>query len=549
MSNFFKPKYKAAIYLRISRDDGDKVESDSISNQREMIQYFVSRQDDIEIVAEMVDDGYSGCNFDRPGFVDLMKVVEDKKINCIIIKDFSRFSRDYVGSGMYILKEFPQRGIRVIAINDNYDSLNKLSTNDELAFFFKNALNDIYPRDTSIKIRSHLEVKRNNGEYIGPFVVYGYLKSKDDRHKIVVDKEVSGNIVNIFNWKIDGMSPLGIAERLNDYGVLSPAEYRKYYGSKHKGFKQTAIISGWSAQAVKRILTNPIYIGTLVQGKRTTANHKIKKVIIKEEKEWSVKENAHPAIISKQIFDTANEIMKRDTRNASRKTEANIFSGLLYCADCKDTMIRRVSKYKDSEYVYYRCSTQKNSRACTNHNIKEDVIYQLTLETLNAHIKAILGLKKTLEMLSESEINKDNLSKIDILLKEKENEISKRKKDIFFAHQNYADGILTQEEFIEFKSIYDTQIFEAQQSIERLRAEKEKFSKNSAENFVWMKSFTKMGEVKKLSHKMLVLLIDKIYVIDKQSIHIVFRYANEFNRLQNIIAATERNKDLMLSAG
>lgn len=545
-----QPKYRAAMYLRLSRDDGDKIESDSISNQRALIMDYVSNLENVEIVCEMIDDGYSGSNFDRPGFAELLKAIKIRKVNCVIVKDLSRFSRDYIGSGMYVMNLFPKWGVRIIAINDGYDSINPMTANDELMISFKSIVNDIYLRDISTKIRSHLEVKRKRGEYIGAFVVYGYIKSEQDKHKIVIDENVACNIEAIFSWKMDGMSPESISDKLNDLGVLSPAEYKKMMGSKHAGFQSCAGVSKWSAQAVRRILVNPIYTGTLIQGRKTTVSHKVKKVIERDRGDWSIQEKAHPAIVSKHVFDVVQNMMARDTRNASRNAECHIFSGLLYCADCKDTMVRQTSKYKDTTYAYYRCATQKNTGGCFNHTIKEEAIYDIVLSTLNAHIQSVIGLEKAVKMIDKADLTRNNCGKLERLIKEKEAEISKRKKDIFFTHQSFADGIITEDEFKDFKAIYNSQIIEAEKSIERLQEEQKNFKDDITGMCAWMKEFTTVGKVGKLTHKMLTLLIDRIYVLNKKSISIVFRYHNEFNNLTKIVnAVNNQNQFIMDCAG
>lgn len=430
-------KYQAARYLRLSRDDGDKPESDSISTQRCMINDFVSNYSDIEIVDEMVDDGYSGSNFDRPGFTKLIEAIKERKINCIIVKDLSRFSRDYIGSGMYIMNLFPKWGVRLIAINDNYDSLNASSVNDELMFSFKSIVNDLYLRDISVKIRSHLEVKRKSGQYMGAFVAYGYMKDPNDKHKIVIDENVSDNIKKIFSWVTDGMSPYSIAEKLNSLGILSPAEYKKSVGINHNGFDSKGDKANWSAQAVMRIVKNELYKGTLVQGKRTTVSHKVKLIVEKEKKDWATVQGSHPAIVSEELFRIANDILGRDTRASSKRSDCNIFSGMLFCEDCKNTMVRRTSKYKDSQYVYYRCSTHKNTGECSNHNISESDLYDIVLNAINTHIKLIIGLKKAVDMLADNSFMSDNVKKINKLIEEKQEEIKKRKKDLFLTHQSY----------------------------------------------------------------------------------------------------------------
>lgn len=549
MPKIQRAKYNAAMYLRLSRDDGDKTESDSIANQRALIRDYVSKLNDVEIVCEMIDDGYSGSNFDRPGFTELLKAIKEKKVNCVIVKDLSRFSRDYIGSGMYVMNLFPKWGIRVIAINDNYDSINPLTANDELILSFKSIINDVYLRDISTKIRSHLEIKRKNGEYIGAFAAYGFLKSPDDRHKLIIDEAVSEVVVRIYSLKMDGLSPNAIANKLNDSNIPCPSEYKKSIGSKHCGFASKGEKAQWTGQAVQRILKNPIYMGTLIQGKKTTISHKIKKTVEKAKDDWVVTEAFVPAIISREVFEVVQNMLGRDTRNSSRQTDSNIFSGLLYCADCKDTMVRQISKYKNTSYAFYRCSTQKNIGGCFNHNIREDSVYEIVLTAINAHTQAVIGLEKAVKILDKADLNRNNRSKIERLIKEKKAEISKRKKDIFFTHQSFADGIITEEEFKEFKAIYDMQIDEAKKSIERLRHEQDNLTDDVSKMCAWTKDFKKFGKVSQLNHKMLTLLVDKIYIGGDKSVNICFRYKNEFESLSKLVETINSRDKLMARVG
>lgn len=542
-------QYEAAMYLRLSRDDGDKQESDSISNQRALIKDFVSNLSDVEIVCEMVDDGYSGSNFERPGFTELLKAIKTNQVNCVIVKDLSRFSRDYIGSGMYVMNLFPKWGVRIIAINDNYDSIKPLTANDELMLSFKSIMNDIYLRDISTKIRSHLDIKRKNNEYIGAFVSYGRLKDPEDKHKLIIDESVSCIIENMYSWCMDGMSPFSIAEKLNDLGILSPAEYKKSIGSKHKGFKSNGSSAKWTAQAVKRILCDQSNMGTLVQGRKTTISHKVKKVIERNKSDWTVAEDFIPAIVSKEVFDVVQTILSRDTRKVTRNAEENVFSGMLFCADCKDTMVRQITKYKDKTTVFYRCSTQKNLGGCFNHNIREDVINDAVLSTVNAHIQAVIGLEKAVSMMDKTDLNRNNRGKVERLIKEKESEIGKRKKDIFFTHQSFVDGIITEDEFKEFKAIYDMQIRDAEKSIERLNEEQKNFTDDVENLCAWMKDFKSFGTITELNHKMLVLLIDRIYVGGDKTITIHFRYRNEFESLRKIVETVDNQNRLMVYAG
>ena len=231
----FKKIYHAAIYVRLSKEDGDvagasKVESNSISNQRELIRDFLKDKKDIVVVSERVDDGYSGSSFERPSFKLMMEDIKKGVVDCVVVKDLSRFGREYIDSGRYIERLFPAMGVRFIAVNDHYDSLKGDDQGDEILVPFKNLINDAYCRDISVKIRSHLEVKRKNGEFIGAFAPYGYQKDGEDHHRLVVDTYAAGVVQDIFRMKLHGMSQDAIAGKLNRDGILSPMEYKNSMG-------------------------------------------------------------------------------------------------------------------------------------------------------------------------------------------------------------------------------------------------------------------------------------------------------------------------------
>ena len=222
--------YRTAIYCRLSREDGDKVESNSIASQRAICEDYIARHDDLEIVCEpFVDDGYSGVSFNRPNFKKLEDAIRKGAIDCIVVKDLSRFSRNYIDGGRYLEKIFPQLGIRFIAVNDAYDSLTGDPQSDSFVIPFKNLINDSYCKDISMKIRSSLEVKQKNGEFVGAFAPYGYKKSPDNKNQLIVDGAVSEYVQMIFAMYKDGFSIGRIAARLDQMGVLSPMEYKMLY--------------------------------------------------------------------------------------------------------------------------------------------------------------------------------------------------------------------------------------------------------------------------------------------------------------------------------
>lgn len=379
-------RFYAAMYLRLSRDDtasgssakdsrgqaSVKTESESIGNQRELIRAYIHEQQDIELYDIYVDDGFSGSNFDRPEFKRMMSDIEAGRVNCVIVKDLSRFGRDYIESGRYIQKTFPALGVRFIALTDNYDSFSADMGTGSIVLPVKNFINDSYCRDISTKVKSGLEAKRRNGECISPFAVYGYRKDETDKNHLVVDEYAAGIVRHIFEWKIAGMAVSAIAEKLNGLGILSPKEYKKSLGLKYNGgFKGTGK-SLWGNASVKRILTNATYLGHLQQGKTQKINYKIKKIVEKPKEEWVCVENTHEALVTEDDFQIVQNLLKSDSRQGPGMEKSGLFAGLLFCGDCREQMVRRMVRYRGKEKVYYICSTKNRGDGCSRHSIEEE---------------------------------------------------------------------------------------------------------------------------------------------------------------------------------
>ena len=266
-----KKVYRTAIYCRLSREDGDKIESNSIVSQRAICEDYIERHDDLEIVCEpFIDDGYSGVSFNRPNFKKLEDAIRKGAIDCIVVKDLSRFSRNYIEGGRYLEKIFPQLGIRFIAVNDAYDSLTGDPQSDSFVIPFKNLINDSYCKDISMKIRSSLEVKQKNGEFVGAFAPYGYKKSPDNKNQLIVDEAVSEYVQMIFAMYKDGFSIGRIAARLNQMGVLSPMEYKHSAGVKFDTVFKTGDTAKWTYKAVQRILTNEVRASNPIMSRTRT---------------------------------------------------------------------------------------------------------------------------------------------------------------------------------------------------------------------------------------------------------------------------------------
>lgn len=527
-------EYKACIYTRLSRDDGDKLESDSIVNQRALIRDFLKKHPEIRVVSEKTDDGYSGVNFDRPAFQELMEEIRSGKVNCVVVKDLSRFGRNYIEAGNYIEKVFPFMGVRFIAINDSYDSMDR-SQADSLIVPFKNLINDAYCKDISVKIRSQLEIKRKNGEYIGAFVVYGYLKDPENRNRIIVDPFASEVVRSIYRWKIEGMSQGRIADKLNAQGVLCPMEYKKSIGVNLKTGFQVKKKAQWSAVAVERILKNEIYTGVLVQGKRSTPNYKVKKTILKDEDEWIRVEDSHEAIIDAETFQNVQRILQSDIRIAPEEELVYPLSGYVRCGDCGQNMIRKSFVNGKKRYNYFVCSTHKRGKGCSTHSISVEELTESVLTVTKDYVASGVELTKLLDVVdSLPEQQRDVLNFDSQIVKLKE-EIEKNETFKLKLFENLQDGIITQEEYFLFKKNYSAKIRKLEDSIKLLEEDRERMLDKSRERLSWMEVFRKHANLTELDRKAVVDLIDFIYVYEDRRIEVHFRHGDEYEAAMKLL--------------
>lgn len=278
-----KKVYRVGIYARLSKEDTDRLESNSITSQRAMCQAYIESHDDLVLVDTYIDDGFTGTNMERPEFQRMLQDMREGRIDCAISKDLSRFSRNYIEAGNYLEKIFPAMGIRYISINDNYDSNAPGSTSDVITLPFKNLVNDIYCRDISIKIRTSLEVKRKKGQYAAGFAPYGYKKAPQDKNRLLIDDDAAEIVTMIFGMYKDGFPIIKIVQRLNSSGIPTPMDYKRLQGINFQTAFRMKEHSEWEYRTVRRILTNEVYVGMLVQGKRGTPNHKVRVIRERED--------------------------------------------------------------------------------------------------------------------------------------------------------------------------------------------------------------------------------------------------------------------------
>ena len=526
--------YNACIYARLSRDDGDKLESDSIINQKALIRDFLSKHPEIHEVSEKTDDGYSGVNFDRPAFQEMMDDIRSGKINCVVVKDLSRFGRNYIEAGNYIERVFPFLGVRFIAINDNYDSLDR-NQSDSLIIPFKNLINDAYCKDISVKIRSQLEIKRKKGQFLGAFAVYGYLKDEEDHNKLVVDTYASEIVRAIFMWKKQGMSQGRIADKLNMQGVLCPMEYKLSLGMKVQTNFKVHKKALWSQTAVTRILTNEIYTGVLVQGKVGTPNYKIKKILQKDESEWIRVEGAVPVIINRDMFDSVQMILKKDIRIAPEEDVVYPLSGYLKCGDCGQNMVRKSYNVGGKAYSYFICSTRKAGKGCSTHSIQEDKLMEMVLQSVTKQVESICEMEKLLDIvdsLPEDQMNVFNYDAQIVRLKE---DIERYKSFKLKLYENLQEGMIGQDEYFLFKKSYAAKITEAEAAIQAIENEREQAVNRNRDSLAWMEVFKKYRNISAVDRCVVVDLIRQINVFEGGRVEVVFRHGDESDKVVKML--------------
>ena len=533
--------YNAAIYLRLSRDDissgagndidGRKAESNSISSQRDMIRSFIRKQDNMEIYDIYVDDGWSGTNFDRPEFKRMMKDIESGNVNCVIVKDLSRLGRDYIEAGRLIQKTFPAFSVRFIALTDHFDSLTADYNEKSLVVPVKNFVNDSYARDISGKVRSHQQIKRENGKFIGAFAAYGYKKSRDDRNQLVPDDYAAGIVRKIFAWKIEGYSNFAIAQMLDGLGILSPMEYKKVQGEKYQTGFVTGVKTKWSAVAVKRILTNESYIGTLVQGKEERINYKVKKSVKKPEEEWIRVEQTHEAIISKEDYGIVQELLKTDTRAGGGEKKAHIYAGLLYCGDCGEPMVRRVSRYKGKEKVSFICSARNKNGECKRHTVSEKDLNLLVLAGLKTQVSLFLDKSRVLECIGQMEVNFEEVASFDAEIKRLRVEQDKYIMLRSGLYEDLKKQIITEEDFKNFRGIYEQRYQELEQAVHNQEETIKKLFKSGVAAGINLERMKSVMQITELDRMTLVLFVKRILVYDDKKVYIELRHKELFSKI------------------
>ena len=533
--------YRAIKYIRLSYTDDKTVESNSVSNQRKLIDDFIAKHDDIEVVAEKVDDGYSGVLYDRPAFTEMMELIKQGKANCVIVKDLSRLGREYIETGRYLRRVFPAYGVRFIAINDNFDTLNEKA--DELSVSIKNIMNEEYSHDISVKTRSALDIKRRNGDFVGAFTVYGYLKTGESHKSLVIDPFAANVVRDIFRKRMEGYSANSIATELNDRGILSPLAYKRSQGLPYaKGGYADREDCKWSATTVIRILQDEIYTGTMVQGKHKTPHFKLKELETKSPEEWVRVEGTHEAIIDKADFDLVQKLRRLDTRTAPHLEKVHLFSGVLVCGCCGSRMTRKTNHYKGKEYHYYYCPSGKKGGCQSSSMIKESDLIECVQTSLKNHIDSIVTLNSFITSVSQERINRELVQEYTQYIQANERQLEQVESFKRKLYESLVNGLISKEEFLQYKQDYNAKADKIKASITSLNEKMNDVLENRSDRNRWINHFLEFSSMQEIDRNAVVRLIHCIRITGKKELEITFNYFDEYRKAVNMVEqmTTER---------
>ena len=524
--------WRAFGYARLSKEEKDaKNESGSITNQKEMIRSFTAQHPDLQLVGIFADDGYSGHYFDnRPGFGALLDEIQNGTCNCIILKDLSRLGRNMVETGAYLREVFPNYNVRVIAINDSYDSLSASSQNDDLIVPFLNLINESYYLDLSKKIRSSLEARRKNGDYTGNYAAYGYQKDPQNHSRLIIDEFAADVVRDIFRWKMEGYNSKTIAEKLNASGVPAPADHKKQQGLNYTSGLSKGVHSRWYPSTVHKILSNPVYIGVLQQGRTRVVNTGATRTIAaKPREEWIIVNDAHPPIVERRDFDLVQELLLIDTAEGA-DGRVPLFAGLLTCGDCGGPIFRQSVPYNGKYYVYYRCRAAWKAKSCYPYKFTDKNLYPIILDCVRERIRDVINIDELLKRADLNRIQDAHRAKVQELVVLKEAEMERLRFLLSRLLQHLDEGVLSEEDYSQNQLKYSRNLQEAEEQMKQLQAELTK-SQNAEELFRWLETFRMNENVVELDRCVLISMISQIYLYHDNRIEIRFRFESEYRVL------------------
>lgn len=529
--------WKAAIYARRSFDDNEDVESNTIINQRNIVKEYIEKDKNIRYVDEYIDDGYTGTNFNRPDFQRLLKDIQDNKIDTIIVKDLSRLGRNGREMGRYIEEVFPSYGTRLIAINDDVDSIYKPESVTDLIFSIKNLINESYARDISKKVTTAYLSMAKQGLYVAGIPPYGYKIDPEKKHHLVIDEEESLIVKKIFDLAGEGHGTIYISKHLNNSNILCRKELLRRKKNKLPCDDSIESKYLWSTSSIERMLSNEVYIGNLVQLKTMKKSMESKREVPRPEKDWVRVDNTHDAIVSKELFLTIQSNSKiNNVKKEKKNINYSIFNGILKCADCNRAMMKQEDHRGNRNISNYYCSTSlRTKNTCSKHKIKTSELEKMVLSSIQLQVKLVIELERSLKKLNifndkeKLEYEKNNEIKI-VELK-----ITRLKDNKKTLYENWKFGLIEKADYLIQVDKINKEVSALEDEIELCNSKYLEKIKKIKKNDYWINHFKRNKKNTHLTKEILNELIDTIYVYENGNIKIIFKYQEEYNAIVNYV--------------
>ena len=529
--------FRAGLYARISMETEETLERGTIETQVELMKNFVADTEDISVAKVYKDSDYSGTNFDRPGFVQMMEDIKHGKINCVIVKDLSRLGRNYVETSNYIERVFPFFHVRFLAVTDDFDSFRE---GVDLTVPLKNIINEFYSKDLAKKSSSAKKALWKEGKFTSAWEPYGYRKSEEDHHQLIVDDEAAEHLKSIFSMYMDGRNYSDIARQLNKDGVLSPTLQRKFYKTGEKPLPES---KPWNNYEVKRVLQDVHCTGDSVFGKYQQSVFQENKQRNRPESEWVHVENTHEGIIDRELFQQVQSKIQEYTEAYKKKHQQNngairnhnFYTGKIWCGGCGNRMT--LSRERNGTF-FYICGANTNHKSggkqCKGHRVRKEYVDDDVLRLIQTHMKTVLDTEKMIQEMNAASKNQTQYLLLDKevgKLRRELSRISKRKSDLY---EDYSERLITEEEYIQFSRIYSNEIEHIKSRMDTVLAAQVRYSQDYHIEDGWGNVIHTYMSKRKLTKEMADAFVDSIIIHGKYDYEIKLVYDDQFADLQKL---------------
>lgn len=540
----FSVIHKTAIYARLSREDNLN-QSDSIENQLSLLHDYVGNRPYLQLVGTYIDNGYTGTDFDRPEWQKLMEAVRAKEVDCIVVKDLSRLGRNYIETGEFLEKICPFFGIRFIAINDNFDT-DTTEASGQLSVSLSNIINDYYAKDISRKVSSALRSKMENGEFIGSWEKYGYLKDENNKNQLIINPETAPVVKQIFLWRSEGMSYMGINKKLNDSGIPSPGQYKANRGIITNNNQKDRVIL-WNKHMVTEILKDVTYLGHLAQRKGSQCLYAGISYHRTEEQDWIVVENTHEPIIEQELFDKVQAINNAAAEKAKANSgkydhlpkAVNIYGKKFTCADCGSVikLVRSFSTKKDKVYFTFKCPTyaEHGTRACNAKKMRKADLDEAVLSAMKAQLDLFVDMQDSLHRLLAMKKAMANQTQQKDEIKSLKKKLDHKKGLFSGLYRDLREGLITDEDYAQAREIILADIDRMEKQLSELEGTTTRFEEQLRGEKKWAELVRKYHNATEVTAEMVDVMIASMKMNEDSSLEITFNHMDEFKAIYDTI--------------